>query len=119
MDHFLRKRQKAEAQRRDGSRRLHQSQQLTESILWANPLWACILTALDCARIALNIIVAPDMPRPLLMEDLIDGIVSVIRCQLEGVVCKPSSERFCSADSLVCDVIGHSVHVDCFIISLI
>ncbi|VDP33240.1 unnamed protein product [Echinostoma caproni] len=31
------------------------------------------------------------MPRPLLMEDLIDGIVSVVRCQLEGVVCRPSS----------------------------
>ncbi|TPP63921.1 hypothetical protein FGIG_01028 [Fasciola gigantica] len=91
VDHFLRKRQKVEAQHRDGSRRLHQSQQLTESILWTNPMWACVLTALDCARIALNIIVAPDMPRPLLMEDLVDGIVSVVRCQLEGVVCKPSN----------------------------
>ncbi|VDP86888.1 unnamed protein product, partial [Echinostoma caproni] len=65
IDHFLRKRQKAEVQHRDGSRRLHhQSQHLTESVLWSNPLWASVLAALDCARIALNIIVSPDMPRP-------------------------------------------------------
>lgn len=61
---------------------------LSESVLWASPGWAQVLTGLDCARIALIIVTGPDMPRPLLMEDLIDSIVVIARRQLTDVLCK-------------------------------
>ncbi|KAH8865496.1 Nipped-B-like protein B [Schistosoma japonicum] len=53
-----------------------------ETYVWSNPEWSSSLIGLDCARTALNIIVGPDMARPLLMGDLIESIVSVVRHQL-------------------------------------
>ncbi|XP_018654121.1 nipped-B-like protein (delangin) (scc2 homolog) [Schistosoma mansoni] len=58
----------------------------TETVLWSDPEWSSSLIGLDCARTALNIIVGPDMPRPLLMEDLIEGIVSVVKHQLDCLI---------------------------------
>ncbi|CAH8646525.1 unnamed protein product [Schistosoma bovis] len=58
----------------------------TETVLWSDPEWSSSLIGLDCARTALNIIVGPDMPRPLLMEDLIEGIVSVVKQQLDCLI---------------------------------
>ncbi|OON22852.1 hypothetical protein X801_01241 [Opisthorchis viverrini] len=74
-------------QRYEGGRRTL-ADQISESVLWSNPEWSAVLVGLDSARIALNIIAAPDMPRPLLMEDLVEGIVSIVRHVLDGVVCK-------------------------------
>ncbi|KAK4476101.1 hypothetical protein MN116_001323, partial [Schistosoma mekongi] len=53
-----------------------------ETYVWSNPEWSSSLIGLDCARTALNIIVGPDVPRPLLMGDLIESIVSVVKHQL-------------------------------------
>ncbi|CAL8108465.1 unnamed protein product [Calicophoron daubneyi] len=86
---YLERRLRLHSHRQGGSSRRPHASQLTESVLWCNSKWASVLTGLDCARIALNIIVGPDMPRPLLMEDLIDGIVAVVRRQLDNTICKP------------------------------
>ncbi|KAA3678482.1 cohesin loading factor subunit SCC2 [Paragonimus westermani] len=90
---FLERRNK---HRHDSSRRI-QADQVTESVLWSTPYWTAILTGLDCVRIALNIVVAPDMPRPLLMEDLVDGIISVTKHALAEILCKiPASVLVCT-----------------------
>ncbi|KAF5399457.1 hypothetical protein PHET_07558 [Paragonimus heterotremus] len=90
---FLERRNK---HRHDSSRRI-QADQVTESVLWSTPYWTAVLTGLDCVRIALNIVVAPDMPRPLLMEDLVDGIISVTRHALAEILCKiPASVLACT-----------------------
>ncbi|KAF6779173.1 hypothetical protein AHF37_02014 [Paragonimus kellicotti] len=90
---FLERRNK---HRHDGSRRI-QADQVTESVLWSTPYWTAVLTGLDCVRIALNIVVAPDMPRPLLMEDLVDGIISVTKHALAEILCKiPASVLACT-----------------------
>ncbi|KAF7236410.1 hypothetical protein EG68_11334, partial [Paragonimus skrjabini miyazakii] len=90
---FLERRNK---HRHDSSRRI-QADQVTESVLWSTPYWTAVLTGLDCVRIALNIVVAPDMPRPLLMEDLVDGIISVTKHALAEILCKvPASVLACT-----------------------
>ncbi|VDP99836.1 unnamed protein product [Trichobilharzia regenti] len=69
-----------------GSKSLVKNGYFTEALLWSDSEWMSSLIGLDCARTALNIIVGPDMPRPLLMEDLIEGIVSVVRHQLDCLI---------------------------------
>ncbi|CAH8570825.1 unnamed protein product [Schistosoma turkestanicum] len=64
----------------------NQDNYFTEMVLWSDPEWSSSLIGLDCARTALNIIVGPDMPRPLLMEDLIECIVSVVKHQLDCLI---------------------------------
>ena len=89
-------RRKARLERRDegpdgGGRSL-----ISESVLWAHPVWMRVLRGLDSALIALHIITGPDVPRGrlLAMEELVEAITAITHFhfnQLITVICTPAN----------------------------
>ncbi|VDN19337.1 unnamed protein product [Dibothriocephalus latus] len=90
----LLRRRKARLQRHHHHRQgdVTEKEQLSESLLWSHPIWLRVLRGLDSALIALNIIAGPDVPRPLMMEDLIESICAIVHFHLSRLIAWSNGE---------------------------
>nr|VZH93445.1 unnamed protein product [Spirometra erinaceieuropaei] len=84
----LLRRRKARLQRHHHHRQgeVTDKEQISESLLWSHPIWLRVLRGLDSALIALNIIAGPDVPRPLMMEDLIESICAIVHFHFSRLI---------------------------------
>uniref|UniRef100_A0A0V0J446 Nipped-B protein n=1 Tax=Schistocephalus solidus TaxID=70667 RepID=A0A0V0J446_SCHSO len=84
----LLRRRKARLQRHHHHRQgdVTDKEQISESLLWSHPIWLRVLRGLDSALIALNIIAGPDVPRPLMMEDLIESVCAIVQFHFSRLI---------------------------------
>ncbi|VEL16897.1 unnamed protein product [Protopolystoma xenopodis] len=68
--------------------------EIADLLLRGHSAWRRVLLSLDCSLIALNILAGPDMPRPVLMEELIEGIVNAAYRQLVATILPAPGYRY-------------------------